>query len=346
MRWRCPWEGGGLAAAVAIWLSLTVPAGAQGAGDIRPLLSLPVACEIGATCFIQHYVDTDPGPGARDYACGGATYDSHNGTDFRLLSAAAAKLGVAVIAAAGGTVLRLRNGVADRFAREAGGGSLLKDRECGNGVVIDHGSGLETQYCHLLRDSLVVRPGQHVTVGTVLGRVGYSGLADFAHLHFTVRLAGRVVDPFTGAAPGATCRTGGSASADTLWERAAAARLAYHSTEIIQVAFAAAPPLHASLEHDHAAFEAPTPVGKALVAFGRIINLAPGDRVRITTHGPAGFGQVHTTMPVPRRQATFTALAGRRRSASTWPHGDYSAVFEVLRSSGVVARAATGLTLK
>ena len=46
-------------------------------------------CEPHKTCFIQSYVDIDPGAGAKDYACGGATYDEHNGIDFRLLSAAA-----------------------------------------------------------------------------------------------------------------------------------------------------------------------------------------------------------------------------------------------------------------
>ena len=35
-----------------------------------PLLSFPVACEIGATCFVQNYVDHDSGPGAKDYRCG------------------------------------------------------------------------------------------------------------------------------------------------------------------------------------------------------------------------------------------------------------------------------------
>ena len=44
---------------------LAAPAAAQ---DLR--LSLPVACAIGQTCFIQHYVDTDPGKAARDHRCG------------------------------------------------------------------------------------------------------------------------------------------------------------------------------------------------------------------------------------------------------------------------------------
>ena len=74
-------------------------------------LSLPLACEPHKTCFIQSYVDLDPGPGARDYACGGATYEKHNGIDFRLLSADAAKKGFAVLASADGKVKATRDGV-------------------------------------------------------------------------------------------------------------------------------------------------------------------------------------------------------------------------------------------
>ncbi|MDG2570956.1 hypothetical protein P7L87_25725, partial [Vibrio parahaemolyticus] len=52
---------------------VALPAVAQ---DIS--LRLPVACEIGRTCFIQHYVDRDPSPAASDYQCGTLTYDAHD----------------------------------------------------------------------------------------------------------------------------------------------------------------------------------------------------------------------------------------------------------------------------
>src|SRR5262245_52713649 len=65
--------------------------------------SLPIACEVGATCFIQNYSDNDPSPGARDYYCGDRTYDGHDGTDFRLPSLEEQQAGVNVLAAATGT---------------------------------------------------------------------------------------------------------------------------------------------------------------------------------------------------------------------------------------------------
>ena len=71
-------------------------------------LRLPVACEVGRSCFVQNYVDRDASPAAGDYQCGTLTYDTHDGTDIRVPTLAAQKAGVDVVAAADGAVLRTR----------------------------------------------------------------------------------------------------------------------------------------------------------------------------------------------------------------------------------------------
>src|SRR5215213_7064057 len=149
--------------------------------DESPRLRLPVACQIGQTCFVQHYVDQDPGPGARDFQCGSLTYDGHNGTDFRLPSAAAQTAGIDVLAAADGKVLRIRDGMEDVSVR-AGGQESVDGSECGNGAVITHAGGWETQYCHMARGSVSVRPGDEVRAGQKIGRIGLSGITEFPHL--------------------------------------------------------------------------------------------------------------------------------------------------------------------
>jgi murein DD-endopeptidase MepM/ murein hydrolase activator NlpD len=63
----------------------------------------------------------------------------------------------------------------------------------GNAVLIDHGYGLMSLYGHL--SSIAVSEGQSVTRGDTLGQTGDSGLAGGDHLHFTILLQGRPVNP-------------------------------------------------------------------------------------------------------------------------------------------------------
>ena len=97
------------AASVLGWVSAVAAESVQ--------LKLPVACEVGRTCFIQNYVDVDASSSATDYRCGTLTYDSHNGTDFRLTSMRMQRAGVGVLAAAAGRVVRVRDGVPDVAVR-------------------------------------------------------------------------------------------------------------------------------------------------------------------------------------------------------------------------------------
>jgi biotin carboxyl carrier protein len=63
----------------------------------------------------------------------------------------------------------------------------------GNNVVVDHGQGLLTMYCHLSK--IRVEIGQELKRGEVLGDVGATGRVTGPHLHWAVSLNGAMVDP-------------------------------------------------------------------------------------------------------------------------------------------------------
>ncbi|MGI9403522.1 MAG: M23 family metallopeptidase [Hyphomicrobium sp.] len=273
------------------------------AGDV-PRLSVPVACTLGETCFIQNYIDVEPGPGVLDYMCGSATYHAHTGTDFRLNSAAQSKMGFSALAAEDGTVKRARDGMADVFTNAAST-KALKGQECGNGVVIDHGDGWETQYCHMRQGSLVVRTGDKVARGQRLGDIGYSGKAEFAHLHLSVRHNGKTIDPFSGRGQDAVCFSQ-SRMAKGLWDEIAAKVLDYQSGQVFAVSFSDSVPDLDALERDHVGAKPHRKSGE-LILFARFLNLRGGDRIRLAIERPAEFHVKRISTPLQRHKATHMA---------------------------------------
>jgi murein DD-endopeptidase MepM/ murein hydrolase activator NlpD len=309
-----------LRAAVLSTLVLVVgPAAAQ---DV-PTIQLPVDCTPGLTCMIQNYVDHDAGPGARDYACGEATYDGHDGTDFRLLTAEAMRQGVAVRAALRGRVVAARDGMPDDGGRQPGD-KEIKGRECGNGVLIDHGGGWETQYCHLQLGSVRARKGDMVLPGQQIGLVGLSGLTQFPHLHLTVRKDGMAVDPF--ASDGADKDCGGGPN---MWSLTAAAAMPYVARAVLNAGFTARIPSMDALENGDLERARPAPGVPVLAFYVRTLHLKAGDAQEILIKGPDGKVLAESKVPpLDRSKAQYLAYAGIKLSGPLAP-GVYRGVYRV-----------------
>ncbi|MEG1343078.1 MAG: peptidoglycan DD-metalloendopeptidase family protein [Pseudomonas sp.] len=69
----------------------------------------------------------------------------------------------------------------------------------GNTVFVDHGQGFISMFCHMSK--IDVKPGQQLSRGAVVGRVGATGRATGPHMHWNVSLNDARVDPaiFIGA---------------------------------------------------------------------------------------------------------------------------------------------------
>ncbi len=69
----------------------------------------------------------------------------------------------------------------------------FRNRGYGRQILIDHGFGYKTRYAHL--SQIDVEPGQRVTRGEQIGRVGNTGGSIGSHLHYEVIYMGHTVDP-------------------------------------------------------------------------------------------------------------------------------------------------------
>lgn len=87
--------------------------------------------------------------------------------------------GTAVVATANGTVASVK-----RSELQAG---------YGNYIEINHGNGFTTRYTHL--EEIVVRAGQAIDKGTIIGTVGNSGGSVAPHLHYEILVKGKQVNP-------------------------------------------------------------------------------------------------------------------------------------------------------
>jgi len=323
-------------AAPALALSLAaVAAGAQPAD-----LSSPIDCRLGTDCHIQQAVDRDAGPGARDADCGTLSYDGHKGVDFALPSAKAAHAGVAVLAVADGRVRATRDGMPDIFGAEPDAAAIA-GRECGNGIVIDHGGGWTSQYCHLRQGTVGVAEGERVARGQRLGLVGQSGLAAFPHVHLQIRQGDTVIDPFDGQPMTAACGSGASAP---LWAAGAGVTLPQGGT--VSAGMLDRLPDYAEVEATAPHLDRMTPDAGALVFWAHFFGLRAGDVISSRLAGPDGAVVAEDRYEMPRDRATQFRAVGRRRPPSGWPEGRYDGQAQLLRGGQVVATIARQLEVQ
>lgn len=291
----------------------------------------PVQCELGKDCFVQNFVDHDASPAWRDYACGTSSYDKHDGTDIRLRNLQAMREGVNVLAAADGKVLRGRDGMEDASIRDKDP-QTIKDRECGNGVVIEHAEGYRTMVCHLKKGSIAVQAGQAVKAGDKLGQVGLSGDTEFPHVHFTLWKGDEKIDPFTAKSIAKSCSKFDSKG---LWKKP----VPYAPTALLGDGFTDTVPEAKAMRDlpvslTHASKSAPV-----LAYWVDLMGTRAGDRLTLTITQPGGGVLATVSQTLPKPQAVYFHFIGKRNRLSL-PEGTYHASFTLKRGSKTLLQSA------
>ena len=285
----------------------------------EPLFVFPARCVLGQTCWTVNYVDVDQAEGKHaDFTCAMKTEDEHKGTDFGLRSRGEMNAGVDVLAAADGKVMRLRDGENDSVKTEEEFEAIKEARkECGNAVLIDHGNGLNTLYCHLKNGSLTVAIDEEVKAGQKIAQVGQSGLSRFPHLHFGVVEGGAVIDPFTGETPAAGC---GRFKRD-YWQTVPA----YEAVTVFDRGFSDKTPDFAAIREGAAVPESLPASGEGLVFWAGFYQLRAGDAIDLAITDASGqvFAARRIAVEENRVGPVYYYTGRQSGGAGTLPAGVY-----------------------
>ncbi|HYD30660.1 MAG TPA: M23 family metallopeptidase [Azospirillaceae bacterium] len=287
-------------------------------------LGLPLDCEPGRTCEIIKYVDHDPGPGLRDYACGNRNggENGYGSTSFAIRDRKTMEAGVAVRAAAPGVVDKTRDEMADTGVYGPETREELTQKGCGNAVVLRHDEGWRTVYCHLKRGSVRVAPGDRVTAGQDIGQVGMSGLSELPHLYFSVRRGDTVIDPFVGELRAEGCGIGER----PLWAADVLAKLPYKPVLPRLSGFSTDPPNVVEARKGSYADAVFTQDTATLYFWVEIIGAKAGDVLRIRLTGPDGKALSNGSQRVERATAQSFIAGKADRPAAGWTPGSYEGV--------------------
>ncbi len=325
-------------AVVAIGAILMLPAAAPAPSGIKPIrLGLPIDCTLGKDCFVQNYVDMEPSGEAKDFTCGPLAYNNHQGTDFRLRNRSALKRPYAALATAPGKVVQVINNRPDHNFEEGAYTAL----DCGNAVMIDHGGGWMSQYCHLAEGTVRVKNGDTVTSGQPVGDVGSSGGTSFPHLHYAIRAFNATIDPFIGVSP-----TGCEAEEATpLWDPsidmfyAESAVLGFGATRNFPNLQAMESGVLSALPQDEFA---------PFYVWAHLMGVQKGDILRFVAFGPDEKILASERFEIKEDKTIFAANIGvdpEDAGFESWPAGAYEGRFAFYRRGQEIGKRSVTFAL-
>lgn len=298
--------------------------------DFKTKFITPLACDYGENCWPVNYVDVDISDNVADFKCGERSYNAHKGTDFAVRFEDLNK-GVDVLAVADGTVLRVRDQQIDSIKSPEEQAELKKQKkECGNGVLIDHGSGLKTIYCHLKQGSVVVAQKQDVKAGEKIAQVGLSGVTEFPHLHLGVFWEDSVIDPFTGL----THKDGCGKMKAPLWHEGLP--VSYEPVVIFDGGFRSGPPDFNAINAGQKNPDTIDINSAGFVFWAGFYNVEEGDVVDLQITDPDGQVFITRRDEVPETRTRQYYYTGRKIGRVQLKQGEYKAKAKISRGEDII----------
>ncbi|MCR9212941.1 MAG: M23 family metallopeptidase [Proteobacteria bacterium] len=287
----------------------------------------------------------DPGKGAKDYMCGPLSYNTHKGTDIRLKTVSQMDEGVAVLAAADGKVVKVRDGIEDQYFEDYTEEIRAQIRKLGlgNAIIVSHGDGWSSIYSHLKKGSLKVTEGQKIKKGDPLGYVGMSGLTSFPHLHFQVMSRKKVIDPFSGPQKTTPC----THTEKNLWTPEARSLVTYVPTGLLSSGFSIdIPKSRRQLESGEFHQETLSSNSPTLIFSALYFGSQKGDIVEIRIKNPDGeVLREYVSKPAQKDQISKYFYSGVKRPKAGWKKGLYRGEF-TLRREGFTLQDNTEITVQ
>lgn len=301
------------AAALAIFPSTVMPQVAPDGGFSKPL-----KCMLDRDCWIINVPDVDASDKkATDHRCGLRTYNGHQGTDFAIRDFRALDNGAKVIAAGPGIVTGVRGNADEHFKLTPETRKLVGRKECGNGVIVQHSGGWESQYCHMRKGSIAVKLADRVKRGDVLGEVGMSGKTSFPHVHVHFRVDGRIIDPFTSAGLDAGC----GKPQRSIWKDDSGVR--YPGFALYAAGFSDHTPTSESIRSSARSPVSMPRHAPAVVLWAAVFGVQRGDVIKLRILDPTGAAASVREIRLNRAQSWRWVSTGRKMPPTGWKVGDW-----------------------
>lgn len=297
--------------------------------------SKPVDCIMGEECYVQNYIDQQPGLDSQDFQCGTLSYNEQNSIDIRTRDYSKLNEGIKVIAAADGMVIGVRNGLSDyplknREKLDDKTQQLIASKPCGNGVIIDHGEGWQTQYCHLRRNSIPVKNGQKVKAGAVLGVIGKSGHTTFPHTSVHFKKDGLTVDPYTGTNIETGCVE--PKNAKGLWTDKASNEMAYRETALLGFGLSVEVPNETGARYGNYRIRKMDYDDGPIHTWVDILGVKRDDILAVRIYGHEGSLLVNNEKVFEKNHSVVFQYFGSKMPTAGWPPGNYRIEYLLIRT--------------